>query len=78
MHRIGPEGVAVLIHHEVKFKVRSYSMYWPDGVAVLIHHEDRFTVRSYSTRAVSESDENRSRILRIVSEYHGLCLNPTK
>ena len=44
----GPEGVAVLIPHEDKFKLRSDAPYWPEGVAVLIHHEDRFKVRSYS------------------------------
>ena len=34
-----------MIHHEDKFKVRSYSMYWPEGVAVLIPHEDNFKLR---------------------------------
>ena len=71
-------GNWILVPDKDKFKLGSYAPYWPEGVAVLIHHEDRFKVRSYSTRAVSESDENSSRILRIVSEYHGLCLNPTK
>ena len=71
-------GNWILVPHRDKFKLGSYAPYWLEGVAVLIHHEDRFKVRSYSTRAVSESDENSSRILRIVSEYHGLGLNPTK
>ena len=37
-----PEGVAVLIPHEEKFKLRSYSIYWPEKVAVLIPYENKF------------------------------------
>ena len=40
-----PEGVVVLIPHEDKLKLRSYSIYWPEGVAFLIAHEDNFKLR---------------------------------
>ena len=42
------EGVAVLIPHEDKLKLRSCSVCWPEVVAVFILNEDKFKLRSYS------------------------------